>query len=65
MKMCLTNNGYIILGFATLVVVIISLMSGRAINDRQIDYDVDLMGTVIPEFRLISITQITGTSTAR
>ncbi|MFV1998485.1 MAG: FG-GAP repeat domain-containing protein [Acidiferrobacterales bacterium] len=46
---------YIVIGVTVLVAVIVTLMAGRAINDRQIDYDVDLMGTVVPEFREVFI----------
>ncbi|MFV1998657.1 MAG: FG-GAP repeat domain-containing protein [Acidiferrobacterales bacterium] len=46
---------YIVIGVTVLVAVIVTLMAGRAINDRKIDYDVDLMGTIIPEFREVFI----------
>jgi len=46
---------YVVLGLITLVVLVMLFLAGRAIYDRQIDYDVDLMGTVIPQYREVSI----------
>jgi len=43
---------FVLVAFVGLLVI---LVTGRAIYDRQIDYDVDLMGTVIPEFREVAI----------
>jgi len=39
----------------TFVALIVTLVVGRAIYDRQIDYDVALLGTVIPEFQEVFI----------
>jgi len=46
---------YVVLGVTALVVAIIALAAGLAIYDRQIDYDVDLMGTVIPQFQEVPV----------
>jgi len=42
---------YVVLGLTILVAIVILILAVRAINDRQIDYDVDLMGTVIPQYQ--------------
>lgn len=42
---------YFIFGLVTIVVLVMTLLAGRGIYDRQIPYDVDLMGTVIPEYQ--------------
>jgi len=42
---------YIIIGIFSFMGLVVALVTARAINDRQIDYDVDLMGTAVPQFQ--------------
>ena len=46
---------YIGLGAITLVVLMVALLLGRSILDRQIDYDVDLAGTKVPTFTTLEL----------
>ena len=43
------------LSVVSLVVLLFALLSGRAILDKQIDYEVDLAGTEIPRFVTIEL----------
>jgi len=45
------------LSVISLVILFIALLSGRAILDKQIPYDVSLAGTVVPTFETIELPQ--------
>jgi hypothetical protein len=46
---------YVFLGVMSLIVIIMIMIAVRSINDRKIDYDVDLSGTDIPTFQTVTI----------
>ena len=55
---------YLGLSVVSLVVLLVVLLSGRAILDKQIDYEVDLAGTEIPTFVTIELPQVHSYSDA-
>jgi hypothetical protein len=46
---------YIFIAMVALVVAMVLMVAGRAIMDRQIDYQVDLNGTVVPKFHELTL----------
>ena len=46
------------LSLVSLVIVLFSVLSVRAIRDKQIPYDVDLAGTEVPTFVTVELPQI-------
>jgi len=48
---------YLVLAVISIVVLLFALLSGRAILDKRIDYEVDLAGTEIPTFVTVELPQ--------